>query len=65
MARVVLAGRQGQGEHAPHGMLPSPREPDLWALFRPRQLRAAKVQVFVDFLAQIVQDALMRIDYQL
>jgi LysR family transcriptional regulator for bpeEF and oprC len=46
-------------------MLPSPREPDLWALFRPRQLRAAKVQVFVDFLAQIVQDALMRIDYQL
>jgi LysR family transcriptional regulator for bpeEF and oprC len=46
-------------------MLQSPRGPDLWALFHPRQLRAAKVQVFVDFLAQIVQDALMRIDYQL
>ncbi|MCX7290098.1 LysR family transcriptional regulator [Janthinobacterium sp.] len=29
------------------------RGPDLWALFHPRQLRAAKVQVFVDFLAQI------------
>ncbi|AQR69032.1 LysR family transcriptional regulator [Janthinobacterium sp. LM6] len=29
------------------------RGPDLWALFHPRQLRAAKVQVFVEFLAQI------------
>lgn len=29
--------------------------PDLWALFHPRQLRAAKVQVFVDFLAQTVR----------
>ena len=27
--------------------------PDVWALFHPRHLRAAKVQVFVDFLTQI------------
>ncbi|WP_254671986.1 LysR family transcriptional regulator [Janthinobacterium sp. MP5059B] len=32
------------------------RGPDLWALFHPRQLRAAKVQVFVEFLAQIFQE---------
>ena len=30
--------------------------PDVWALFHPRQLRAAKVQVFVDFLAQIFRE---------
>ncbi|MBB5607235.1 MULTISPECIES: LysR family transcriptional regulator [unclassified Janthinobacterium] len=30
--------------------------PDVWALFHPRQLRAAKVQVFVDFLAQLFQE---------
>lgn len=29
------------------------RGPDVWALFHPRHLRAAKVQVFVDFLAQV------------
>ena len=32
------------------------RGPGLWALFHPRQLRAAKVQVFVEFLAQIVEE---------
>lgn len=32
------------------------RGPDLWALFHPRQLRAAKVQVFVDFLVQIFRE---------
>ncbi|NHQ93751.1 LysR family transcriptional regulator [Janthinobacterium lividum] len=32
------------------------RGPDLWALFHPRQLRAAKVQVFVEFLTQIVDE---------
>ena len=32
------------------------RGPDLWALFHPRQLRAAKVRVFVEFLAQIVEE---------
>ena len=32
------------------------RGPDLWALFHPLQLRAAKVQVFVEFLAQIVEE---------
>jgi len=30
--------------------------PDVWALFHPRQLRAAKVQVFVDFLAQLFKE---------
>ena len=32
------------------------RGPDLWALFHPRHLRAAKVQVFVDFLAQVFHE---------
>lgn len=32
------------------------RGPDVWALFHPRQLRAAKVQVFVEFLAQIFRE---------
>ncbi|MCC7704736.1 LysR family transcriptional regulator [Janthinobacterium sp. GW460P] len=32
------------------------RGPDLWALFHPRQLRAAKVQVFVEFLSHIFRE---------
>ncbi|APA68996.1 LysR family transcriptional regulator [Janthinobacterium sp. 1_2014MBL_MicDiv] len=32
------------------------RGPDVWALFHPRQLRAAKVQVFVEFLAQVFRE---------